>query len=193
MCISSEFKIKDMSDVFCVQYDFSDGYCIGTVKGYDGLHLICRETQTAKKLPDEYQETPIYISPDCGGYKNGLIMVSRMGKMRLAYHHNKYGCAGLWGWIDKDFNTVIEPQYIFAENFYNGKAIVSKGKWIQLAEHTDAPQGYIWATAKELQETYALPSAFAAFTKQILAKSSEMCYNIVRKEVRANGLIKKRF
>ena len=33
--------------------------------------------------------------------------------------------------IDKDFNIVIEPQYIFAENFYEGKANVSKGKWIQ--------------------------------------------------------------
>ena len=127
-----EFKIKDMSDVFCRQGDFIDGYCVGTINGCDGLHLICQETQTAKRLPDEYQETPIYISPDCGGYRDGLIMVSRMGEMRLAFHHDKYGCAGFWGWIDKDFNNIIEPQYIFAENFYNGKASVSKGKWIQL-------------------------------------------------------------
>ena len=127
-----EFKIQNMSDVFCKQYDFVDGYCIGTISGYDGLHLICQKTQIAKRLPEEYQKTPIYISPDCGGYKSGLVMVSLMDEMDLAYHHNKGGCAGLWGWIDKDFNTIIEPQYIFAENFYEGKANVSKGKWIQL-------------------------------------------------------------
>ena len=127
-----EIKIQNMDDVFCKQYAFVDGYCLGTIKGYDGIYLICQETQTAKKLPEEYQNTPIYISPDCGGYKNGLIMVSKMGEMDLAYFHNKDGCAGLWGWIDKDFNIVIEPQYIFAENFYEGKANVSKGKWIQL-------------------------------------------------------------
>lgn len=127
-----EFKIQDMAAVFCEQYDFVDGYCVGTIEGHDGLHLICKETQTAKRLPDKYQGTPIYISPDCGGYKNGLIMVSLMDELDLAYHHNKGSCAGLWGWIDKDFNIIIEPQYIFAENFYKGKAIVSKGNWIEL-------------------------------------------------------------
>lgn len=131
-----EFKIQDMSDVFCMQYDFVDGYCVGTIKGYEGLHLICQDTQTAKKLPDAYQETPIYISPDCGGYRDGLIMVSLMWDMDLHYHHNKEGCAGIWGWIDKDFNIVINPEYIFAENFYDGKASVAKGKWIQLEDDT---------------------------------------------------------
>lgn len=127
-----EIKIQNMGNVFCKQYDFVNGNCLGTIKGYDGLYLICQETQTAKRLPEEYQNTPIYISPDCGGYKSGFIMVSKMGEMDLAYHHNKGGCAGLWGWIDRDFNTIIEPQYIFAENFYEGKANVAKGKWIKL-------------------------------------------------------------
>jgi len=125
-------KLQNMDDVFCMQDDFTQGYGVGTVRGYDGLYLICQATQTARKLPNEYQETPIYISPDCGGYKDGLVMVSLMGEMDLAYHHNKRGCAGLWGWTDKDFNTVIEPQYIFAENFYKGKATVAKGRWVRL-------------------------------------------------------------
>ena len=127
-----EFVIQNMSDVFCMQYEFEDGYCVGRIKGYEGVCLICQDTQMAKKLPDEYQGTPIYISPDCGGYRNGLIMVSLMDKMKLAYFHHKSGCAGIWGWIDKDFNVVIEPQYIFAENFFENKAIVAKGNWIRL-------------------------------------------------------------
>lgn len=131
-----EFTIQDMNDVFCSQDDFVDGYCIGTIKDYDGLYLICQETRIAKKLPNKYQGTPIYISPECGGYKNGLVMVSLMGEMDLAFHHNKSGCAGIWGWIDKDFNTVIAPQYIFAENFLNGKATVAKGEWVKLDDES---------------------------------------------------------
>lgn len=129
-----DFEIKDMSDVFCPQSDFFDGYCIGTIEGHDGLYLICQKTQTAKRLPEEYQNTSIHIYPDCGGYRNGLIMVSLMGEMDLAYHHNKGASAGLWGWLDKDFNIVIKPQYIFAENFFENKACVSKGEWIQLED-----------------------------------------------------------
>ncbi len=130
----TEIKIQNMDDVFIKQGDFVDGYCLGTIEGYDGLYLICQETKSAKRLPEEYQNTPICLIPDCGGYSNGLIMVSKMGEMRLAYYHHKSGCAGLWGWIDKDFNIVIECQYIFAENFYDGKATVSTGKWIQLED-----------------------------------------------------------
>lgn len=129
--MNDTIKIKDMADIFCIQDNFVDGYCVGNIED-DDLYLICKKTQTAKRLPEEYQNTPIYVYPCCGGYKNGLVMVSKMGEMDLAYYHNKGGCAGLWGWIDKDFNTVIEPQYIFAENFYDGKANVCKGKWVQL-------------------------------------------------------------
>lgn len=127
-----EIKIEDMSDVFCKQYDFVDGYCVGTIKGHNGLHLINQRSQIAKKLPDNYQGTPIYISPDCGGFSEGLIMVSLMDEIELAYYHHKNVCAGLWGWIDLDFNIVIEPRYIFAENFIDGKASVAKGKLIPL-------------------------------------------------------------
>lgn len=126
-----EFKIQDMEDVFCRQDDFEEGYCVGKIKGHDGMFLICQKTQMAKKLPEKYQGTPIYIVPDCGGYRSGLVMVSLMNEMKLEYYHHG-GCAGIWGWIDKNFNTVIEPQYIFAENFCEGKARVAKGKWIEL-------------------------------------------------------------
>lgn len=96
------------------------------------MHLINQQSQIAKRLPDNYQGTPIYISPNCGGFSEGLIMVSLMDEIELAYFHHKSGCAGLWGWIDIDFNVVIEPKYIFAENFINGKASVAKGKWVLL-------------------------------------------------------------
>lgn len=51
---TTEIKIQDMADVFYKQHDFVDGYGLGTIKGYDGLHLICKETQTAKRLTEKY-------------------------------------------------------------------------------------------------------------------------------------------
>ena len=44
-------------------------------------------------------------------------------------HHNLRGCAGIWGWLDINFNTVIEPKYIFAQHFYGENALVCKGDW----------------------------------------------------------------
>lgn len=57
----SKFIIEDMSDVFFEQHDFVDGYCVGTIKGHNGLYLINQQSQIAKRLPDNYQGTPIYI------------------------------------------------------------------------------------------------------------------------------------
>ena len=56
-------------------------------------------------------------------------MVSTMGEMDLQYHHNRRSCAGMWGWLDSDLNTVIEPKYVYAMNFWNGRAVVCKGEW----------------------------------------------------------------
>lgn len=131
--ITGEFSINMKRDAFVVQACYVDSYGIGKILGGsygDSLYLFDNTKQTAKRLPEEYQNTPIIVSPVCGGYSHNLIMVSLYGEMTLCYHHDKHGCAGMWGWIDKDFNVVIKPQYIFAENFQNGFATVSRGIWI---------------------------------------------------------------
>ncbi len=49
--------------------------------------------------------------------------------MDLAYHSDYSEIAGTWGFINEDGAEVIPPQYIYAEDFYGGIAIVCKGKW----------------------------------------------------------------
>lgn len=122
-------KLKSMEGVFCKQGGFSDNLAVCTIDDTGSLYLVNNETLAAKRLPEQYQKTPIILYHSCGGYRDGLIMVSLMGEMRLQYHHTFYDCAGIWGWIDAEFNTVIEPQYIFAENFFEGRANVCKGSW----------------------------------------------------------------
>lgn len=83
-----------------------------------------------------------------------IIMVSLYDEMNLCYHHNRSGCAGMWGWVDRDFNVVIKPQYIFAEQFQGGYANVSRGKWMPQENGMYDWEGEAWGvidtTGKEV-------------------------------------------
>ena len=127
-----EFKYRDGTEIFILQdYDEED-FGVGHIRGMDPsdpMYLFDKKNKIAKTLPAQYQETPVICYPFCGGFSEGLLMVSAMGELDLQYHHNRYACAGMWGWLDSDLNTVIEPKYVYAMNFWNGRAIVCKGEW----------------------------------------------------------------
>ena len=72
---------------------------------------------------EEYEEI--------GDFHEGLCRVSTL-KLRLfdlAYHSDNDDIAGIWGFVNEEGKIVIEPQYIFANDFEDGFAIVCKGKW----------------------------------------------------------------
>lgn len=127
-----KFRYREGTEIFIYNENKEDDICIGRIRDLDPtdpLYLFDTKTKIATALPQEYQDTPIICYPFCGGYSEGLIMVSTMGEIDLQYHHNRYSCAGMWGWLDTELNTVIEPQYVYALNFVNGRAIVCKGEW----------------------------------------------------------------
>lgn len=66
-----------------------------------------------------------------GEYHEGLCKVStlKLGFMDLAYYSDYAEIAGTWGFINEAGEEVIPPQYIYAEDFSDGMAIVCKGKW----------------------------------------------------------------
>lgn len=128
-----KFNYTGIDNVHIMQMDYAeDGFGVGYIHDLDPAnphYLLDRNTMTATVIPDEYQQTPVGVYPFYGGYSEGLVMVSEFGELDLQYHHNRRSCAGMWGWLDKDMNIVIEPKYIYAMNFVDGKAIVCKGDW----------------------------------------------------------------
>ena len=128
-----QFSYAGMDNVHVSQFDYDeDGFGLGHISDLDPrnpLYLLDRNTMTARTLPEEFWDTPIFIEPFCGGYSEGRIMVSTLRDLDLQYHHELHGSAGMWGWLDKDFNEVIPPQYPYALNFVDGQAIVCKGEW----------------------------------------------------------------
>lgn len=119
--------ISENDDVYIIDMDKVHG--CGYVNDREKLYYIDLDKNKAYLLPEKYHNTPIYIYPHCGGYYEGLIMVSLMGKLELQYFDRLHAAAGLWGWLDTDGNEVISPQYAYAFHFENGRAIVGKGTW----------------------------------------------------------------
>lgn len=117
------------TDALCIRQHAEDGRGCGHVNNDGHLYFIDQPDRVAYRLPDAYKDTPIVLYHPCGGYQDGLIMVSLMGEVRLQYFHTFSDTAGVWGWIDMDGNAVIEPQFVFAMSFFNGRAIVCKGEW----------------------------------------------------------------
>ena len=128
-----KFSYAGIGNVHIMQMDYAeDGFGVGYISNMDPknpTYLLDKNTMTARVIPDEYQNTRIGIYPYYGGYSEGLVMVSKYGDLDLQYHHNRGSCAGLWGWLDKNLEVVIEPKYIYAMNFVDGRAIVCKGDW----------------------------------------------------------------
>lgn len=127
-----KFSYKGMN-AFVRQSDYDEtGFAVGHISNLDPKnpdYLLDKNTMTATVIPEKYQQTPVGIYPFYGGCSEGLVMVSEMGEVDLQYHHNRGPCAGLWGWLDTNLNVVIEPKYVYAMNFWNGRAMVCKGEW----------------------------------------------------------------
>ncbi|MBQ8636697.1 MAG: WG repeat-containing protein [Clostridia bacterium] len=81
------------------------------------------ETAIESTFEKKYEEV--------GEFCEGLCKVStlKLGFMDLAYHSDYEEIAGIWGYVDENGTEIISPQYIYANDFNDGIAIVCKGKW----------------------------------------------------------------
>lgn len=109
-------------------YENADGFKNGraTVKRDGKRYYIDKsgkEIEIAADLDREYQ--------DVGELCEGFCRVStlKLGFMDLAYHSDYSEIAGTWGYVDESGNEVIPPQYIYANDFEDGIAIICKGEW----------------------------------------------------------------
>lgn len=78
------------------------------------------------------------------------ISTLNIGWGNLAYATDYDDNAGIWGYIDNTGKEIIKPQYIYAFDFVNNRAIVAKGKWtIDKKWDNKYNQGLYW-TEEEL-------------------------------------------
>ena len=97
----------------------------------DGELLILRK-DGAEIKPDRL---PVGDYARVESFHQGLARVSIVdmggfwGFMSLAFHHDDADNAGIWGYVNAEGRVVVEPKYIFAEDFSGGIAIVCEGQW----------------------------------------------------------------
>lgn len=126
--IMEKIKITENDSIF-IRDGGTNGIGCGSVNNDGLLYFIDTNKGEAYRLPEKYKDTPIILYHPCGGYQEGLIMVSLLGDVTLQYFHTFADTAGMWGWIDLEGNEVIPPQFVYAMSFFSGKAIVCRGTW----------------------------------------------------------------
>lgn len=123
------FVDKDMKFVVPMKYDQADDFRDGKAKVQFGDKWIyidkngCELEIGGKVNQNRYQEV--------GDYFEGMCRVStlKLRFMDLAYHSDYEHIAGTWGFVNELGEEVISPQFIYANDFEDGIAIVAKGKW----------------------------------------------------------------
>lgn len=144
------FVDKEMNLVIPMKYDEAEDFKDGKAKVRLGDRWIFID-KTGQELElgggvdrEKYQEV--------GNYFEGMCRVStlKLRFMDLAYHSDNEHIAGTWGFVNEAGKEVISPQYIYANDFEDGIAIVAKGKWtIDPQWDNEYNQGRYW-TEEEL-------------------------------------------
>ena len=122
----------------------------------DGIHTKCNDCgwiydpeikddneyskynkMSLKEYSEKVNKYPI-IKDFFGEYK--LVSTINPENIPLAFHHDLHGSQGCWGVIDKNWNEVIEPKYLFPlMQFNNGTFLACKGTgWIKDNEWDEA-------------------------------------------------------
>lgn len=123
------FVDKDMNLIIPMIYENADKFKDGKAKvKWDGKWLYVDKSGHELKIKSASADLRYQ---DVGEFSEGMCKVStlKFGFMDLAYHSDYEEIAGIWGFINEAGEEVIVPQYIYAEDFCGGVAVVCKGKW----------------------------------------------------------------
>jgi hypothetical protein len=140
------FIDKNMQLVVPPQYDEAKPFRGGHAIVRRGERWGCVDAAGQEKMFSPSADGSPYLEVVC--FSDGLCGVSTMQFDELwpAYYSDNAELSGLWGFVDESGNVAIEPQYIYANDFEGGIAIVAKGRWViePRANHPDS-RGRYWA------------------------------------------------
>ncbi|MBQ9881215.1 MAG: WG repeat-containing protein [Synergistes sp.] len=111
--------------IYGLAEDFKDGQA-KVMRGGKWFYI----DKTGKETPVESQTEETKYQ-EIGNFSEGMCKVSilKLSHFDLAFHSDYDDIAGTWGFVNEAGEEVIAPQYIYAEDFSNGIAVVCKGKW----------------------------------------------------------------
>lgn len=115
--------------VIPMQYDEAGIFANGRAKVRNGDYWFFID-----KAGNETPLIPAHLESkyeEVGYYAEGRCRVStlKLRLMDIAYHSDYSEIAGNWGYVDEFGKEVIPPQFIYANDFNGGIAVVCKGKW----------------------------------------------------------------
>lgn len=133
------FLNKEHKIAVPLKYQYADDFCNGYAAVHNGKEWLYMD----KKGNEIYLHNNKYKR--LGSFSDGLARVSTLSWMDLAYHSDYGEDAGNWGYVNEKGEEVIKPQYIYAFDFYNDRAIVVKGKWTRDKKwDNECNQGKYW-------------------------------------------------
>lgn len=120
------FVDRDMNFVIPMKYNRAEEF-----KSSSAIVQLDEKWLRLDKAGRETELDTMDVYEEVGSYHEGMCRVSTLAldQASLAYHSDWEYIAGTWGFVDEDGVEVIPPQYIYANDFKNGMAIVAKGEW----------------------------------------------------------------
>ena len=121
------FIDEKMNIVIPMQYECAENFINGfaKVKQNDKWFLINKQQNKVIEFKSKIGNKEYQRIDD---YYEGRCKVSTQN-INLAYASDYDDIAGIWGFINEKGEELIAPQYIYANDFGKGIAIVCKGKW----------------------------------------------------------------
>lgn len=135
---------KNLNLKIPMKYDYAESFKSGFAQvEYEGKKYFINKKGDeipliSKNSNLEYEEVLDFY--------NGISLVStkKFEKNDFAYKYRYNHLAGLWGVINEFGEEIIQPQYIFANGFRNGIAIVCKGTWKKDKNDKYSVENPIW-------------------------------------------------
>ena len=119
-------------------HDFDKIEKCGNFAAKDGENYLPDKDGNAFILPDKYKLS--------GSMHDDRLPVSTllMPPVDLSLWSDGDFLAGEWGYIDGKGKEIIAPQYLYANNFIDGLAVVCKGKWIVKSDNSYWCDEQLW-------------------------------------------------
>ena len=130
---------KDINLIIPPKYHYADDFRNGYATVNDGNEWLYVDKKGNEIRPENKYARLSHFS-------DGRARVStiKINEGNLAYFSDYEDDAGIWGYIDESGKEIIKPQYVYAFDFINNRAIVAKGEWKKKKKNLYVTKEELW-------------------------------------------------